>query len=44
MASHKADVIHRDLKPSNVMVSGGVQISNLKITDFGIATLTQELF
>ncbi|AFR01809.1 protein kinase [Pectobacterium carotovorum subsp. carotovorum] len=44
MASHKAGVIHRDLKPSNVMVSGGVQISNLKITDFGIATLTQELF
>lgn len=43
-ASHRAGVIHRDLKPSNVMVSGGVQISNLKITDFGIATLTQELF
>ncbi|MBS1204078.1 MAG: protein kinase [Proteobacteria bacterium] len=44
LASHRAGVIHRDLKPSNVMVSGGVQISNLKITDFGIATLTQEFF
>ncbi|MFD3241248.1 serine/threonine-protein kinase [Rahnella perminowiae] len=44
MASHKAGVIHRDLKPSNVMVAGGFQISNLKITDFGIATLTKDLF
>lgn len=44
MASHKAGVIHRDLKPSNVMISGGAHISNLKITDFGIATLTKELF
>lgn len=44
MASHRAGVIHRDLKPSNVMVSSGVNISNLKITDFGIATLTKDLF
>ncbi|MEH8113493.1 serine/threonine-protein kinase [Aeromonas veronii] len=39
MASHRAGVIHRDLKPSNVMVSSGVNISNLKITDFGIARI-----
>lgn len=43
-ASHRVGVIHRDLKPSNVMVSGGVNLHHLKITDFGIATLTQVLF
>jgi len=43
-ASHRVGVIHRDLKPSNVMVSGGVNLHHLKITDFGIATLTQEFF
>ncbi len=43
-ASHRANVIHRDLKPSNVMTTKGVNIHQLKITDFGIATLTKELF
>lgn len=43
-ASHRAGVIHRDLKPSNVMISGGVSFRDLKITDFGIATLTKEIF
>lgn len=43
-ASHRAGVVHRDLKPSNVMVTKGVNLHNLKITDFGIATLTQEVF
>ncbi|WP_186121591.1 serine/threonine-protein kinase [Burkholderia gladioli] len=43
-ASHRAGVIHRDLKPSNVMASAGVNLHNLKITDFGIATLTAEVF
>lgn len=43
-ASHRAGVVHRDLKPSNVMVSGGVNLHHLKITDFGIATLTEEFF
>lgn len=43
-ASHRADVIHRDLKPSNVMSNKGVNVHQLKITDFGIATLTKELF
>lgn len=42
-ASHHAGVIHRDLKPSNVMTEAGVNIRKLKITDFGIATLTDEL-
>ncbi|WDG45981.1 serine/threonine-protein kinase [Pseudomonas chlororaphis] len=43
-ASHRVSVIHRDLKPSNVMVSRGVNLQDLKITDFGIATLTAEVF
>jgi len=43
-ASHRAGVIHRDLKPSNVMICGGYNLSEIKITDFGIATLTKEFF
>ena len=43
-ASHHAGVIHRDLKPSNVLVSGGFDLTSVKITDFGIATLTEEVF
>jgi serine/threonine-protein kinase len=42
--SHKAGVIHRDIKPSNIIVTGGVNLNELKITDFGIATLTAEVF
>jgi serine/threonine-protein kinase len=40
-ASHKAGVIHRDLKPSNVLVAGDLSLASLKITDFGIASLTE---
>ncbi|WP_337049607.1 serine/threonine-protein kinase [Serratia fonticola] len=43
-ASHKAGVIHRDLKPSNIMATNGVNLSEIKITDFGIATLTEQYF
>lgn len=43
-ASHHADVVHRDLKPSNIMVTGGYTLSEVKITDFGIATLTEKMF
>ena len=43
-ASHHAGVVHRDLKPSNIVVSGGYNLSSVKITDFGIATLTEEVF
>ena len=42
-ASHHVGVVHRDLKPSNIMVSGGFSLSAVKITDFGIATLAQEI-
>lgn len=43
-ASHHAGVVHRDLKPSNIVVSGGYNLNSVKITDFGIATLTEEVF
>jgi len=43
-ASHHAGVIHRDLKPSNIIVAAGVNLHELKVTDFGIATLTEEVF
>ena len=38
-ASHHVGVIHRDLKPSNIMVVGGYKFHEIKITDFGIATM-----
>lgn len=41
-ASHMAAVAHRDLKPSNVLVTA--DFSLVKITDFGIATITEKLF
>jgi serine/threonine protein kinase len=41
-ASHHADVVHRDLKPSNIMAVGGEVISEVKITDFGIAKMAEE--
>lgn len=41
-AAHHVDVVHRDLKPSNVMVSGGYDMHEIKVTDFGIAKLAKE--
>ena len=41
-ASHHAGVIHRDLKPSNIMVSEGFNLETIKVTDFGIAKMTEE--
>jgi serine/threonine protein kinase len=41
-ASHHAAVIHRDLKPSNIMVVGGPMLTEVKITDFGIAKMAEE--
>ena len=43
-ASHRVGVVHRDLKPSNVMATEGLNLHQLKITDFGISTLTKEVF
>jgi serine/threonine-protein kinase len=41
-ASHHAGVIHRDLKPSNVMAVDGALLTDVKITDFGIAKMAEE--
>jgi eukaryotic-like serine/threonine-protein kinase len=40
-ASHRAQVVHRDLKPSNIMVSGDPGLTQIKITDFGIAKMAE---
>ena len=39
-AAHKQDVLHRDLKPANVMID---ENGNVRLTDFGIAGLVEEL-
>lgn len=41
-ASHHANVIHRDLKPTNIMIVDAFQLSEVKITDFGIAKMADE--
>lgn len=38
-AMNTLGVIHRDLKPSNIMVSDDVGFQQIKVTDFGIATM-----
>ncbi|GJD65387.1 serine/threonine-protein kinase [Methylobacterium frigidaeris] len=41
-ASHHVGVVHRDLKPSNIMSVDGPFVSEIKITDFGIAKMVED--
>lgn len=43
-AVHAVGVIHRDLKPTNIMVSSDCDLAVVKITDFGIAKMTEVEF
>ena len=43
-ASHHVGVFHRDLKPDNIMIVGGFNLDQIKITDFGIAKLAEAEF
>ncbi|MFG6080741.1 serine/threonine-protein kinase [Paracoccus litorisediminis] len=43
-ASHGVGVVHRDIKPSNILVEGGYAMDKVKVSDFGIATLTDAVF
>ena len=43
-ASHAAGVVHRDLKPSNLLTTSALPIGDVKISDFGIATLAEDVF
>lgn len=40
-AVHAVDVVHRDLKPSNIMAVGGLELSGIKVTDFGVAKMSE---
>lgn len=40
--AHNKGIIHRDLKPQNIMLTDQVRHEQVKILDFGIATLADE--
>jgi eukaryotic-like serine/threonine-protein kinase len=40
-AVHREGVTHRDLKPKNIMVSRDLNLSIIKITDFGVAKMAE---
>lgn len=40
---HRRGVLHRDLKPGNILVASGPRGPQVKLLDFGLALLAQEL-
>jgi DNA-binding winged helix-turn-helix (wHTH) protein/serine/threonine protein kinase/tetratricopeptide (TPR) repeat protein len=40
-AAHGLDILHKDLKPANVLVSGSADVPQIKIGDFGTASLLE---
>lgn len=40
-AVHGEHVVHRDLKPSNIMAVGGLELTDVKLTDFGVALMAE---
>ena len=40
-AAHGLDILHKDLKPANILVSGSADAPQIKIGDFGTASLLE---
>ena len=39
---HAKNIVHRDLKPENLLLASRSNITDLKIADFGLATVIED--